>query len=370
MEDERFDGLYLNVAQTARGIEPLLDSVFSFLRRKTDFFSGPPGSEDGTAASIAKVNEVLQKHAERYRNDKLAAEKKKKTKQALKKTKAKAASNTKTATKTTTQPFKKEEPDNEDEIIEMSSDGGFDASTTVESKKPIITPLKSNSASASASTSTTSAKESQKVEEIPPAATKAATKDGDKKKESNDNNNDNDDDGEGPPPEGNGGIVPGKYAWTQTLAEVMVNVPVPENTRGRDVQVTITPSHLKIVVKKNDRGVVIDADLTKRIICDDSFWTIEDGNRLVVNLQKSNQMEWWDSVCQGHPIINVRHIRPENSSVSDLDGETRKTVEKMMFDQRQKALGRPTSDEQTKLDTLEMFKKQHPEMDFSDAKIS
>ena len=40
MEDERFDGLFMNVANQAKGIEPLLDNLFSFLRRKTDFFVG------------------------------------------------------------------------------------------------------------------------------------------------------------------------------------------------------------------------------------------------------------------------------------------------------------------------------------------
>lgn len=386
IDDGRFDGLYLNVAQQSRGIEPLLDSVFSFLRRKTDFFAGPPGSgPGGTAVAIAKVQEVVEKHAKIYRQEQEAKKTQQKQKQATKqRPKDKEQDGKVSATTSGKEEKSNTEPvpspgssggsANDNDVVEMGTDGGFDISDPSPPSNPEILPLSyskpPDEKSEYSSKATSTKKDESTTTDENPAQSVKNMKD-DSNKDVHDNENETDD---GPPPVGNGATVPDRYVWTQTLSDVLVSIPVPDGTRGRDLNVKMGRTQLKVTLRDpttTSMKTLVDAPLCKPIICDDSFWTVEDGNRLAINLQKLNQMEWWDCVCTDDDVkVNVRKIQPENSSLNDLDGETRKTVEKMMFDQRQKALGLPTSDEQQKLDILENFKKLHPEMDFSNAKIT
>ncbi|KAK7350997.1 hypothetical protein VNO77_10109 [Canavalia gladiata] len=159
-----------------------------------------------------------------------------------------------------------------------------------------------------------------------------------------------------------------KYSWTQTLQEVNVNVPVPNGTKSRFVICEIKKNHLKVGLK--GQPPIIEGELYRPVKPDDCYWSIEDQSALSILLTKHDQMEWWKCLVKGDPEIDTQKVEPENSKLSDLDPETRQTVEKMMFDQRQKSMGLPTSDELQKQEILKKFMVEHPEMDFSRAKIS
>ncbi|KAG9098549.1 hypothetical protein FS749_003590 [Ceratobasidium sp. UAMH 11750] len=158
------------------------------------------------------------------------------------------------------------------------------------------------------------------------------------------------------------------YWWKQELGDVDVSVPLPKGTRARDLVVKIAKKKLSAGLKGQDP--ILEGELCKDIKVEESTWTVEDQSTLMIHLEKINQMQWWENVLTHHPKIDTRKIQPGNSKLGDLDGETRGMVEKMMYDNQQRQMGKPTSDEQKKMEALKKFQAAHPEMDFSKAKIS
>jgi len=161
--------------------------------------------------------------------------------------------------------------------------------------------------------------------------------------------------------------------WTQTLSEVEVKIRVPKGTKSRDLAIDIKRDSLRVAFKQAPKqpglsAVLAEGPLFASIKPNDCFWTVEDNEVIVLSLVKANGMEWWKTVIKGDVEIDTKKVEPEHSKLSDLDGETRATVEKMMLDQQRKSMGLPTFEQQEQQDKLKKFMAAHPEMDFSQMK--
>ncbi|CBH12570.1 hypothetical protein, conserved [Trypanosoma brucei gambiense DAL972] len=293
--DERFDTMLLAIAQQHDGIDSILNTFFSFLGRKTDFFTQP-------AMARTAVQRALDRHLAQ-------AEEKQRQK-------------------------RKEAPVSRVEEVEDEEE--------VKAKA---------AAQAAAEAAKRKADLERKKEEL---ANAKEDEDGAKPK--------------GLPPTVGNGFDYEHYMFSQTLKEVEVRVPLlVARAKGKDVDVVLQQRRLRVGMKGNPP--IVDGELFASVKTEESMWTIEDGHTVVVTLTKQNQMEWWKTVMVGDAEIDLQKVMPENSKLDDLDGDTRQTVEKMMYDQRQKAMGLPTSEEQKKREMLAKFMAAHPEMDFSQAKI-
>jgi len=319
-DQSRFDGILLSLAeQHKNGVPDLLNTIANFLSRKTDFFTG---GKDGEWEKLllgvfrgeaSKANEI----AEKKRKEREAAEKRRQD--ILKKKR------------------EQEELENGDAAIREVTDEEAERlqKEIDEEKKSKIVPSE------------------------PPTEVKNEVVDDD---------DDPKEKGKLKPNAGNGCDLE-KYKWTQTLEEVELKIPlnVKFAVKPRDVVVKIAKKHLTAGLKGHDP--IVDDELHSDIKLEESVWII-DNKHIVITFEKINKMNWWDRIVLSDPPISTRKINPEPSKLSDLKGETRGLVEKMMYDQRQKEMGLPTSDDQKKQDTLKKFMEQHPEMDFSKCKFS
>lgn len=327
-DEEKFDGMLFTLAQQhPGGVFEVLDTLFSFLARKTDFYYG---GERGQAEKILvekfkKYEHIAyERHAdeirEREEQDRLRKERLKKKKE--------------------------EEEKAAQKIVEVDDEEASRIMAENKSKKEVAQVDE----------------DEEKKKEI---AAKIEQKVAEKAKESD--AEEEEDKTKIKPNSGNGADLE-NYKWTQTLQEIELSIPVgPVRVKARDCAIDIQKKHLKV---RCGNKTIIDGELQHEVKVGESSWTLDDGKFILVHFEKINKMEWWSKLVMSDPEINTKKVNPENSKLSDLDGETRSMVEKMMYDQRQKELGLPTSEEQKKQDVLKNFMKAHPEMDFSKCKFN
>jgi hypothetical protein len=164
------------------------------------------------------------------------------------------------------------------------------------------------------------------------------------------------------------GATLAKYSWGQmAIEEITMSAILPGNIRGKDMKIEYDNNHLYVGIKGQEP--IINDDLHAAMKSDTLVWSLEEvkqGKLLNITFEKAVHT-WWECVEKKDTVlVDTRKISPEASKLSDIDDpELKAQVEKMMFDQRQKQMGKPTSDILQKCPQIEDFMRQHPEMDFS-----
>ena len=258
---DKFDGLLLSIAQECEGgVQEMLDVIFSFLARKTDFYTG--GVDDSAeklvmekfrkngASAIEEQRRKKAKHAEEDRKRKEKREK------------------------------EEREISNQAQIQEVSEEEAMKIEAEEKAKKM--------------------AKQAAKATE---GKTEATSSNGDKKDEEEE---DEADKGKLKPNDRNGADLE-KYNWGQTLQEIEIRyssphfyvcqhltfkritflyyrIPLGGAFKAKDLNVTIAKKHLKVGVK--GQPLTIDGDFPKEVKVDESTWCLEDKKTLLINLEK------------------------------------------------------------------------------------
>jgi CS domain len=142
-----------------------------------------------------------------------------------------------------------------------------------------------------------------------------------------------------------------RYNWSQTVQEVMVQLPLPEGTVSKQMDIKMQSKAISVALKGSKDGPLLKGDLSEKIKVDDSFWTIEDRKYLVLHLQKAYEAIW-KCVLVGDAEIDPKTV--DNSKrVDEFDLETQGHLQKVLYEQERKKRGLLTTEEEEQRKLME-----------------
>ena len=197
-EDTRFDGLFVSALQNSKGIDNFFDSMFSFMRRKTDFFS-----QDEDSKKV--VLKQIEKHLKLFNEDKKRVELIKQKQAEVKAKEAPVPKKTEKAPKDEDGPQIEEIDEEEARKIELE-----ELHRKQQEDKAAGKVAKPN----------------------------AAKKDGEEEEKNNLQ----------APNIGNGGQT-AQYVWHQSLSEVTCYIPIPDGVKGSHLDVKTGNLDFKVSYK-------------------------------------------------------------------------------------------------------------------------
>ncbi|KAM9735042.1 nudC domain-containing protein 3 [Menidia menidia] len=153
-------------------------------------------------------------------------------------------------------------------------------------------------------------------------------------------------------PDSYNGAVRDNYSWSQDYTDVEVRVFVPPTVlRGRQVSVDLQSGGVRVSVRDGgEEKTLMDGEFTHKINTENSLWSLEPGNCVVMSLSKTSEV-WWNAVLKGETEIDVNQINRERSMAS-VDEEEHAVLDRLTFDYHQKLQGKPQSHEMKVHDML------------------
>jgi len=122
-----------------------------------------------------------------------------------------------------------------------------------------------------------------------------------------------------------------KYNWSQGTNEVQIQFKLPKNTSAKQIKVDFKSTHLKITIKDEP---FFEADFCEKIKVDDTYWTCEDANSLVLFICKLTDLIW-KSAFKGEKEIDTKTV--DNSKrLEEFDNDTQAALRKIMYEQNRK----------------------------------
>uniref|UniRef100_A0A5K3EEV5 CS domain-containing protein n=1 Tax=Mesocestoides corti TaxID=53468 RepID=A0A5K3EEV5_MESCO len=134
------------------------------------------------------------------------------------------------------------------------------------------------------------------------------------------------------------------YSWSQQILEIDIRVKIPCTIKSaRELDVKISRKHI-FISEKGAENPILDLELFKEIKTETAQWSFEVNEHIVsISLDKVDEY-WWEAAFVGEDKINVQEIdcsRP----MHELDEESQGKIAQMLYDQEQKRLGLPTTEE-------------------------
>ena len=107
--------------------------------------------------------------------------------------------------------------------------------------------------------------------------------------------------------------------------QLLVYVDVPEGTRGKQVQVTMTTRKLKVVVLGKE---LLAGDLCGTIVVDESTWEMSDG-KVLITLEKQEE-GWWDRVVGSDAPVDTSKFDHEEFLLGKMDDLQQQSMRSMV----------------------------------------